>query len=192
MNKTRLAGIAVAGSLALATPFLVAAQGAPGDGPRMPMRGKLEQAHARPAHPGHHGWHGERAMAGAGFLRGLDLTEEQRDRIFAIRHASEPAIREQFKILRSARGELSRLALSTDYDEAKVKALVDRNAQAMSTLAQMRARDMNQIFRVLSPEQQATVLERRTRMEQRGPGRGPGEGRRGAPGTEGRPATPRS
>lgn len=31
---------------------------------------------------------------------------------------------------------------------------------------------MNQIFRVLTPEQQATVLERRTRMERRGFGRG--------------------
>lgn len=194
MKKTRLAGIAVAGSLALATPFLVAAQGAPGE-PRMPMRGKLEQVHARHGHQGHHGhhgWQGERATAGAGFLRGLNLTEEQRDRIFAIRHASEPAMREQAKILRSARGELSRLALSADYDEAKAKALIDRNAQAMSTLAQQRARDMNQIFRVLTPEQQATVLERRTRMEQRGPGRGAAEGRRGAPGIEGRPAAPRS
>jgi Spy/CpxP family protein refolding chaperone len=195
MKNRRYAAIIVAGSLALATPFLVAAQGESGE-QRVPMRGKFEQVHARHGHHGHHGgpgWHGgqgERGMAGAGFLRGLDLSDEQRDRIFAIRHASEPAMREQLKILRSARGELSRLALSADYDEAKVKALVDRNAQAMSTLAQQRARDMNQIFRVLTPEQQAKVLERRTRMEQRGSGRG--EGRRGAPGKEGRPAAPRS
>lgn len=94
----------MAGSLALATPL--AAKGAPSNGPRMPVRGKLEHTPARHAHPGHHGWYGERATAGAGFLRGLDLTGEERDRIFAVRHASEPAMREQVKILCSARSEL--------------------------------------------------------------------------------------
>lgn len=92
MSKRRLGGIAVTGSLALATPL--AAQGVPGDG----------------------------------LLRGLDLRDEQRDRTFAIRHASDPAAREQVKILRSARGEPSRLALSTDSDETKESALVDRDA----------------------------------------------------------------
>jgi len=189
MKAARIAGIALAGGLALAVPFLVSAQGASaGDGPRMQMRGEFHKAHA-----GHgHGARGEHGMPGGAFLRGLDLTEAQRDKVFAVMHANAPAMREQGKILRATREELAKLALSTDYDDAKAKALTERSAQAMSTMAQLRARGMNEIFRVLTPEQQARVAERRARWEQRGgrPG-GPGEGRRGGPGMQGGPGTGR-
>jgi Spy/CpxP family protein refolding chaperone len=134
---------------------------------------------------------------GGAFLRGLDLTDAQRDRIIAVRHANEPAMREQGKILRATRVELSKLALSNDYDEARAKALTDRSAQAMSAMAQLRARGMNEVFRVLTPEQQAKVIERRARWEQRGPrgdrSFGPGgEGRRGGPAPERAPGAARS
>jgi len=163
MKKARIAAIAAAAGIAFAVPFLVSAQGAPGgDGPGM-RDGGFRHVHAR------HGGFGERGMTGGAFLRGLDLTEAQRDKIFAVRHASEPAMREQGKILRATRVELSKLALSNDYDEAKARALTDRSAQAMSTMAQLRARAMNEIFRVLTPEQQAKVIERQARWEQRGP-----------------------
>lgn len=180
MKRARFAAIAAAAGVALAVPFLVSAQGEPaGDGMR--AGGAFHRTHAR------HGGPGEQAMMGGGFLRGLDLTEAQRDKVFAVMHANAPAMREQGKILRATRGELARLALSNDYDEAKVKALTDRSAQAMSTIAQTRARAMNEIFRTLTPEQQAKAIERQARWEQRGPrgGRhfGPGgEGRRGGPG----------
>lgn len=179
----------MAGGLALAVPFLVSAQGAPAsDGPRMQMRGEFHKAHARHGH----GARGEHGMSAGAFLRGLDLTEAQRDKVFAVMHANAPAMREQGKILRATREELAKLALSTDYDDAKAKALTERSAQAMSTMAQLRARGMNEIFRVLTPEQQARVAERRARWEQRGgrPG-GPGEGRRGGPGMQGGPGTGR-
>lgn len=191
MKKARFAAIAAAAGVALAVPFLVSAQGAPaGDGPGM-RAGGFHHVHAR------HGGPGEQAMMGGAFLRGLDLTEAQRDKVFAVMHANAPAMREQGKILRATRGELAKLALSNDYDEAKVKALTDRSAQAMSTIAQLRARGMNEIFRTLTPEQQAKVIERQARWEQRGPGGwrhfGPGgEGRRGGPGIDGGPGAGRS
>lgn len=204
MKAARIAGIAIAGGLALASSFVVLAQSAQGgEGPRMQMRGDLHKVHAR---HGHHdgydargggmmgGGHGERGMMGGAFLRGLDLTDEQRDKVFAVMHANAPAMREQGKVLRATRSELSKLALSTQYDEAKARALTERAAQAMSTMGQLRARAMNEIFRALTPEQQAKVTERQARWEQRGPGRGfgpGGEGRRGAPGIEGRPGAPR-
>jgi len=202
MKAARIAGIAIAGGLALASPFVVLAQSAQGgEGPRMQMRGDLQKAHARHHHGygGHGGGmmgggHGERGMMGSGLLRGLDLTDEQRDKVFAVMHANAPAMREQGKILRATRSELSKLALSTQYDEAKARALTERAAQAMSTMGQLRARATNEIFRALTPEQQAKVTERQARWEQRGPGRGfgpGGEGRRGAPGIEGRPGAPR-
>jgi len=198
MKAARIAAIAMAGGLALAVPFLVSAQGAPaGDGPRMQVRGEFHKAHARHGH----GARGEHGMMGGAFLRGLDLTEAQRDKVFAVMHANAPAMREQGKILRATREELAKLALSTDYDDAKAKALTERSAQAMSTMAQLRARSTNEIFRVLTPEQQAKVVERRARWGERGgrgfgPGEGrpggPGEGRRGGPGMQGGPGAARS
>lgn len=202
-KSARFAGLVVAGGLALSVPFLVAAQsapGTPGEGPQ--ARAHMMKAHARDGHERHHGMrhgrgmeHGlgmEHGMRGGefGLLRGLDLTEEQRDRIFQIRHASEPAFRDQAKALRGARGEFAKLALSSEYDEAQVKALAERTAQAMSNMAQLRARNMNEVFRVLTPEQQAQVKERQARWEERGMRRGMrGEGRRGG---EAAPAAPRS
>ena len=174
---SRIAGIALAGGLALGAPFLVAAQGMPGgDGTRMQMRGQ-----------------GEHAMMGGAFMRGLNLSEAQRDKVFAVMHANAPAMREQGKILQATRSELGKLALSSDYDEAKARALADRSAQAMSTMAQLRARGMNEIFRVLTPEQQAKAIERRARMEQGGRHFGPGgEGSRRGPGMQGGPGAGRS
>ncbi len=184
MKKARIAAVVAAAGVALAVPFLVSAQGAPdGAGPGM-RAGAFQRMHARQAGHGSHGGYGEQAMMGGAFLRGLDLTEAQRDKIFAVRHANAPAMREQGKIMHAARAELAKLALSNDYDEARVKALTDRSAQAMSTMAQLRARSMNEVFRVLTPEQQAKVIERHARWEQRG------EGRRG-PGVPGRQAGPR-
>ena len=184
MKKARIAVIAAAVGVALAVPFVVSAQGAP-DGAEPGMRaGAFHRMHARHGGYGGHGGYGERAMMGGAFLRGLDLTDAQRDKIFAVRHANAPTMREQGKIMHAARAELSKLALSNDYDEARVKALTDRSAQAMSTMAQLRARSMNEVFRVLTPEQQAKVIERQARWEQRG------EGRRG-PGVPGRQAGPR-
>ena len=179
MKKARIAAIAAAAGVALAVPFLVSAQGAPaGDGPGM-RAGGFHRVHAR------HGGPGEQAMMGGAFLRGLDLTEAQRDKVFAVMHANAPAMREQGKILRATRGELAKLAMSNDYDEAKVKALTDRSAQATSTMAQLRARGTNEIFRTLTPEQQAKVIERQARWEQRGPGGGRHFGPRGGPGIDG-------
>ncbi|MCD6673963.1 MAG: Spy/CpxP family protein refolding chaperone [Burkholderiaceae bacterium] len=172
MKSSRIAALTVAGSLALAVPFLVSAQGSPDGTQQPPARMMKQPAHWQHGAEGHrgggpmfgargHGRHGD------AFLRGLDLSEQQRDRIFEIRHAAEPKMREQAKALRDTRGEFARLALSPGYDEAKVKALADRNAQAISEMAQLRARSMNEIYKVLTPEQQAKVQERLAQRAQR-------------------------
>lgn len=171
MKPARIAALTIAGSLALAVPFLVSAQPSPDDGPRAgPSRMMLKQhAHWQHRGDGHHrGEHmrGSRGH-GDGFLRGLDLNEEQRDRIFEIRHAAAPKMREQAKLLREARAEFAKLALSNDYDDAKVQALAERNAKAISEIARLRARSMNEIYKVLTPEQQAKVQERQARRAAR-------------------------
>lgn len=196
MKPARIAAFTVAGSLALAVPFLVSAQSAPDAPAQVSPHAAMTPVHAR--HGGHgHGGHsmhhgqgyGHRGGGEGALLRGLDLSDEQRDRIFSIRHEAAPKMREQAKALRGARAEFAKLALSAEYDEAKVKALADRNAQAMSEMAQLRAKSMNEIFQVLTPEQRAKVQERQARREARGPR---GEWRRGAPGTDAPSQAPRS
>lgn len=177
MKPARIAAFTVAGSLALAVPFLVSAQGSPDAGTQAgPSRMMMKQhAHWHQRGEGHHRGEHMRARRGHGdgFLRGLDLSDEQRDRIFEIRHASAPKMREQAKVLREARGEFAKLALSSDYDEAKVQALAERNAKAVSEMAQLRAQSMNEVYQVLTPEQQAKVQERQAKAQERQSRRGP-------------------
>ncbi len=172
MKTARIAAFTVAGGLALAVPFLVSAQSSAQNAPQATSAPMVKSQHAHWRHGGE-GHRGGEAMFGRrghgdGFLRGLELSDQQRDRIFEIRHAAAPKMREQAKALRETRGEFAKLALSPDYDAAKAKALADRNAQAISEMAQLRARSMNEIYQVLTPEQQAKVQQRQERRATRG------------------------
>src|SRR5690606_34317209 len=145
MNKRLLTGLAVAGTLAIGAPMLVSAQGGPGgEGPRAGMQRddaspRYERMHRHHRH-GEHGMYGRGGESMGGFgpharggdsmygfgpraMRGLGLSEEQRDKLFELRHAAAPKFREQGKVLRDAHRELRRLSLSDDYDDAKAAAI---------------------------------------------------------------------
>lgn len=132
-------------------------------------------AHAQPMwgqdHPGRMmGPHGRPDMAqdfGAGrlppFLRGLKLSEEQQDKVFAILHEQAPKMREQAKTARQAHTELRDLALAEQYDEARARALADSGAKAMAEMALMRMRTERQIVALLTPEQRQAMSDRKFR-----------------------------
>ncbi|MDX1376326.1 MAG: Spy/CpxP family protein refolding chaperone, partial [Burkholderiales bacterium] len=84
-------------------------------------------------------------------LRGLDLSDAQRDQIFEIRHAQVPAMRAQMKSVRAARKDLRELALAPQYDAAKAQASADALAKATSQLALMRIDTMRKVLAVLTP-----------------------------------------
>jgi Spy/CpxP family protein refolding chaperone len=94
------------------------------------------------------------------FLRGLQLSDEQNDKIFNLMHAQVPALRAKAKEARKAHEELHRLSLSVDFDEAKAKSLADLGARAMADMALMRARADQQTYRLLSPEQRRALASR--------------------------------
>lgn len=127
----------LAAILATATLAAGAAQAAPGD------------FHGR-------GQHGGPMMQ----LRGLDLTEAQRDQIFKIFHDQAPASREQMKQIRAARVALARAAGGDRYDEAGVRAAADAQGKAVTQLALMRAQTLQRVNAVLTPEQRAKLKER--------------------------------
>ena len=128
------------------------------------------EGHGPSAHAGHGHQHTQRGeghgggLMGPKMLSGLNLSEAQRDRVFTIMHAQAPAMREQAKQVRQARQDLQTLSLSGEMDESRLRAAAQRASQAMADLAVLRARTHNEVFKVLTPEQQSQL---RTRLEQR-------------------------
>jgi len=105
-------------------------------------------------------------------LRGLDLTDAQRDQIFQIHYAQMPEMRAQRKAAHAARKELRDLALAPEYDAAKAKAAADNYAKASAQLALMRVDSMRKVLEVLTPEQRKQLEERRAQWQARRGSRG--------------------
>ena len=93
-------------------------------------------------------------------LRGLDLTQAQRDQIFKIHHEQAPAMREQMKNMRNARRDLAQAAGGEPYDAERVRAAAEAQGKAVTQLALMRAQTMQKVSAVLTPEQRAKLKER--------------------------------
>lgn len=186
----RVAAIALAGGLTFCAPWLAAAQTAPDAGSQATttapatMPGKNWQRHSRwhdgarnhgkagcavgpvaRAHgPGMRGGHGWRGLTGD-----LALSQEQRDRIFAIRHAAEPQFREQSTKLRELRAEFRQAVQADTYDEATIRSLSAQQGQAIADLMQMRARQMHEIHGVFTPAQKEKLQQSRQPRERRTP-----------------------
>ncbi len=115
------------------------------------------------------------ALAPPPFLHGLDLSEAQQDKVFAILLANAPLIHEQEKLAHKSGKELHALLDSDQYDEGKIKALADTEAHAMAQLMLLHARGMHQILALLTPEQRTQL----NAMKEKFPGPHPGNDHRG-------------
>jgi Spy/CpxP family protein refolding chaperone len=100
------------------------------------------------------------AMPGPAFLRGIELSEAQQDKVFAATYAQAPLLREQEKIAFKAHAQLRELAASDAYDDAKAGALASTAAQAMATISLLQARLEQQLLAVLTPEQRQQTQQR--------------------------------
>ena len=107
-------------------------------------------------------------------MRGLNLTEAQRDQIFKIHYEQMPAMREQMKQVRKARDDLRQIALADKFDEARARQAADAQAKAIAAMAVMRAQAMHRVRQVLTPEQRQKMDQWRDRgLRPGGPGRRP-------------------
>ncbi|MCB4359794.1 Spy/CpxP family protein refolding chaperone [Quatrionicoccus australiensis] len=147
-----------AAALALAVPLTVsAAPGPQGDCAGMESRG----AHGKRAG-------GMERMAQGGSespmhaLRGVNLSEVQRDKVFEIMHAQAPVMRERAKAEQKANEELRKLAAAPDYSEAKARALSEAIGKAAAEAALARVKVDRQIADVLTPEQRKQLAEAKT------------------------------
>ena len=89
----------------------------------------------------------------------IRLSDQQQDKLFELRHAQAPAVRAQFKELRSAHEQLRALALADSYDEARARQVVARVAQANSEIELMHARMQHAAFALLTAEQRKRLDE---------------------------------
>jgi Spy/CpxP family protein refolding chaperone len=126
-----------------------------GPGPGSPTPpGALRPGRGGDAPWSQHGFDGpEGQLPAPPILRGLSLTETQRDQVFAILHAQAPLLREKAKAARRAQDELRAMTISTQYDKAKAKLLADAGARAFGELALLRADGEHQIYMALTDDQ---------------------------------------
>ncbi|WP_374359984.1 Spy/CpxP family protein refolding chaperone [Pseudoduganella danionis] len=96
----------------------------------------------------------------APFLHGIDLTEAQQDKVFAILHAQAPYLREQGKAAAKANEALRALGRAEQYDDAKAAALAKEAATAMSNIALQQVRTEQKLLAVLSAEQRKKLADR--------------------------------
>lgn len=135
--------------LAMAVPMTVLAHdgcGPMGGGMGMAMSGEMNMHH----------------------LRGLNLSEAQRDKIFEIMHAEAPQMRERGKAIRKAHEELRALGASADYSDARAQALADASAKTMAEMALAHVRLEHKIVEVLTPEQRQQFADMHMHHEQAG------------------------
>lgn len=101
------------------------------------------------------------------FFRGVELTEAQEDKVFAILHAEAPYLREQRKAAGKAREALRALAGADKYDDAKAAALAKEAATADANIALQHVRTQQKLLAVLTPEQRKQQADEQPRHPQR-------------------------
>lgn len=137
-----------------------------------PRHGKFVKGHGKHQHGKHgmhrRGGHGDHHDPMKRMLRGLDLTQEQKDKIFEIRHASVPAARDNRNQMRTLRQALRAQTTAENYDAAQVTDLANKIGALQTAMIEQRTATMRAVFDVLTPEQRTQLKEKMARRGQRG------------------------
>jgi Spy/CpxP family protein refolding chaperone len=94
-------------------------------------------------------------------LRGLDLTQAQRDQAQKIFEEHRPALRERAEAARQAHEALRKAALDPNADGPRFRELAEAAGRAHAEAALLRAETMRRVAVLLTPEQ-------RQKLEQSG------------------------
>jgi periplasmic protein CpxP/Spy len=104
---------------------------------------------------------------GMGFpFKQLDLSDAQRAQVKAVMQKEHPTIKPLKLQLHQMEQQLRQYAEGT-YDEAKVQALVAQQAQTMVQVKVQETRIHNELFQLLTPDQQARMKEFEANREAR-------------------------
>jgi periplasmic protein CpxP/Spy len=112
---------------------------------------------------------GPRAGSPADFgLRGIDLTDAQREQVRAIMESNRTALEQASKTLREAHRAFAEATAGATIDEAALRARSTTLAGAMADEAIVRSKVRAEVHALLTPEQQQQ-LQARPQPRRRGP-----------------------
>jgi protein CpxP len=173
IRMTVAAGLLAVSGLALAPLF--AQNGPPQGGP--PMRRMGPGGPGGPGFgPGPGGPLGDLGFA----LRQLELTDTQREQVRGVMQSHESELRELGERLRTTREALDAAISADTVDESTIRAKSAEWAAVEADGAVLRARVRQEVFNMLTPEQQAKAKELKAQMQQRMKQRGDRIRERGA------------
>jgi Spy/CpxP family protein refolding chaperone len=101
------------------------------------------------------------------YLRGLELTDAQQDKLFALLHEQAPTERERLKASLNAMEELRRSVASEHFDVGKARVLAETYAQALGQMTLMHAELDAKVRALLTPEQRKQLGDAHTNSESR-------------------------
>ena len=123
-------------------------------------------ADAPPAPPMHDHAYGMHEHRMGFFAKKLNLTDEQKTQMKAIMEKEHPAMKPLFQQQHQIDQQL-RQYVEGPFDEAKVQALAQQKAQLQAQLTVAETRVHNQLYALLTPEQQSQLKEMEARHESR-------------------------
>lgn len=93
------------------------------------------------------------------FLRGIELTAEQKTHINNVINEQIPAVREQSRLMREKHDALQAMVIAEKYDHDKTRQLVDELTKGMATLTLLRADTDAKLMTLLTPAQRQQVRD---------------------------------
>jgi len=127
-----------------------------------------DAAPAPPMHHAHaygHGGYGHEGEMGF-FFHALNLTDAQKAQMKTLMQKEHPAMKPLFQQSHQIDEQLRQYAQGT-YDEAKVRALAAQKAQVEVEMTVQKTRIHNEMFQLLTTDQQAQLKEIQARHEAR-------------------------
>lgn len=130
---------------------------------------------AETARHGHWGHGGPDMFGGGHALRFmshyLNLTDDQQAQIKQIMQAEKPNFKPLMEQLRQSRQQARQIAEAGTFDPAQAQAYANQQAQIMAQLTVQRLKAANEMYKVLTPDQQTKLNsfldKRQQRMQQR-------------------------
>lgn len=185
-----LAGVAViTAAIGFATTVQLAARGDQGAGQHPAAQsgrrgfGMMGQGMMGPGGPGMRGGPGGPFGMGGFPLRGLDLTDVQREQVRAILESHRDEQKAIGERMQAARKALHAAIAADAFDEGAIRARAGEIGAIEADAAVLQAKIRGEVFALLTPEQVKKAKELRSGMENRmKDGRGQGRGMRPHPG----------
>lgn len=101
----------------------------------------------------------------------LDLTDAQVEQVKQIHAAEQPKYEAFRRDLKNAMQEIKPLIATDNFDEEKVRAAIAQRQQVMQEMMLTHAREMNAVYKILTPEQRVKAVKMFDRFGKFGHGR---------------------